>query len=254
MSQHWRLIPALTAAGTTQMAIDRWLLEQLIAARQPPVLRFYQWFPAAISLGYHQTEWPEQWRHLTWQGIPIELVRRPSGGRAVLHQGDLTYAIAMPLTTSRQAAYQQICDALIAAWRRLDVDLHYGTAGRSYRHQANCFALATPADLVTSSGYKLIGSAQLRRDRYLLQHGSIQLWPDLALGQQVFGPDSMPKTSRPKAIPLQPDAAFLGHLQQLIQDELARSLQIEFTVQPLTAVEQTAIEAQAAPLRNPAGF
>ncbi|MEO1299948.1 MAG: lipoate--protein ligase family protein, partial [Cyanobacteria bacterium J06636_16] len=78
------------------MAVDTWLLDQLIAGQQPPTLRFYRWRPAAISLGYHQKRWPATWRALSWQDQPVDLVKRPTGGRAVLHQGDLTYAIALP--------------------------------------------------------------------------------------------------------------------------------------------------------------
>jgi len=245
MRQQWRLIPTMVAAGATQMAIDAWLLDQLIEGQQRPTLRFYHWSPIALSLGYHQKRWPEHWHELTWQGPPVDLVRRPTGGRAVLHQGDLTYAIAMPLVGPRQAAYRQICDALMAAWHQLKVDLRYGAAGSSYRWQANCFALATPADLVTASGYKLIGSAQLRRDRSLLQHGSMRLWPNWQLYQQVFGAAAVPTVPRPGVIPAQPDAGFLAHLEQLIQQELARSLQIEFEVAALSAAERQAIAARS---------
>ena len=246
MSQKGRLIPSMLATGTRHMALDGWMLDQLIEHRQPPILRFYRWSTATISLGYHQKQWPQHWKYLTWQGQPVELVRRPTGGRAVLHQGDLTYAIVLPLIGQRQTAYQQICGALISAWQRLQVPLGYGTAGRSYRHQDNCFALSTPADLVTASGDKLIGSAQLRRDRYVLQHGSIRLWPDPALEQQVFGSHAtLPKESL-AGIPSQPDNLFLNRLEQLIQEELARVLQIDFQPQPLSLVETAEIEARAA--------
>ncbi|NEQ44863.1 MAG: lipoate--protein ligase family protein [Leptolyngbya sp. SIOISBB] len=246
MNRQGRLIPSMTAAGASHMAIDSWMLDQLIDDNQPPILRFYRWSTASISLGYHQKQWPQHWQHLTWQSQTVELVRRPTGGRAVLHQGDLTYAIVLPLVGKRQDAYQQICNALISAWQRLEVPLDYGTAGHSYRYQDNCFALSTPADLVTASGEKLIGSAQLRRDRYLLQHGSIQLWPEPTLYQQVFGTDAMPPQHRPSTIPAQPHDQFLETLEELIQAELMRSLQIEFTPQPLSPLEQTEIAARSA--------
>ncbi|HEY9649888.1 MAG TPA: lipoate--protein ligase family protein, partial [Coleofasciculaceae cyanobacterium] len=75
------------------MAIDQWLLEQHRIGNHPPVVRFYTWASPTISLGYHQRRWPVFWQQLTWQGIPLDLVRRPTGGRAVLHQGDLTYMV-----------------------------------------------------------------------------------------------------------------------------------------------------------------
>ena len=85
------LIPLLSASGRVQMAIDQWLLQQHLAGKNPPTLRFYTWAPAAISLGYHQRRWPELWQQLFWEGQPLELVRRPSGGRGGLHPGGWSY-------------------------------------------------------------------------------------------------------------------------------------------------------------------
>ncbi|MBE9169049.1 lipoate--protein ligase family protein [Pleurocapsales cyanobacterium LEGE 06147] len=183
----WRLIPLLEAPGEVQMAIDRWLLEKHRKGQHPPTLRFYTWSPAAISLGYHQREYPPYWRELLWQGKPLEIVRRPTGGRAVLHQGDLTYAaIASAMPGKRLEVYKQICQFLIDGWRSLGVELYYGTAAREYIDNPNCFATATSADLVTATGEKAIGSAQLRRGKAILQHGSMMLSTDRALFEQLF--------------------------------------------------------------------
>ncbi len=169
------------------MALDSWLLAQHLQGKQPSTLRFYTWKPAAISLGYHQHHWPGHWQHLTWQGEPLSLIRRPTGGRAVLHQGDLTYAVVMSgLPINRLQAYRSICEFLIQGWRSLGVELQYGQVGRSYIHNPNCFSTATGADLVLADGSKLIGSAQLRRGSGALQHGSMRLCTDPALHQQVF--------------------------------------------------------------------
>ncbi|VXD16053.1 Biotin/lipoate A/B protein ligase (fragment) [Planktothrix serta PCC 8927] len=146
-SKVWRLIPVLKASGHLQMAIDHWLFKQHQQGKHPPTLRFYLWESATISLGYHQKHWPSHWQQLTWQNQPLELVKRPTGGRAVLHQGDLTYAvITSELPENRQVAYQILCQFLIAGWRSLGYELHYGTAGRGYIHNPNCFATATSAD------------------------------------------------------------------------------------------------------------
>lgn len=186
--QIWRLIPLLEANGDVQMAIDRWLLQQHILEQCPPVLRFYTWLPSAISLGYHQRNYPPTWENLVWNGQKLDLVRRPTGGRGVLHHGDLTYAvITSGLSGSRMEAYKQICEFLIQGWRNLGVDLHYGDAGRGYIHNPNCFGTATSADLVRSDGSKLIGSAQLRKNGAILQHGSMVLNPDGKLFNKVFG-------------------------------------------------------------------
>lgn len=236
----WRLMPEIIASGATHMAIDAWVLDQLIHQQHEPTLRFYRWQPAAISLGYHQKRWPEHWQTLHWQEKPLDLVRRPTGGRAVLHQGDFTYAITLPmLSDRRQDLYRHICDALIAAWQRLGVPLRYGTAGRGYRHEPNCFATATTADLVTDAGYKLIGSAQLRRERSLLQHGSMRLWPDRALHRQVFG-EAVSEAGPPTVIPEQPSDEWLQQLVELIAAAIQQSLGVTFNPKPLTVTEQQA--------------
>jgi lipoate---protein ligase len=183
----WRFLPLIETSGVMQMTIDEWLLEKHRQGNHPPTLRFYTWKSATISLGYHQKNYPEYWLNLTWQGELIELVQRPSGGRAVLHQGDLTYAvISSELGGKRRESYEKICQFLIEGWRNLGMNLYYGNAGRGYIHNPNCFGTATDADLVTEEGYKLIGSAQLRRDRAILQHGSMRLNPDVGLFEEVF--------------------------------------------------------------------
>lgn len=227
------------------MAIDRWLLEQHVLGLHPPVLRFYTWEPIAISLGYHQRQIPDAWAKLTWQGNRVELVRRPSGGRAVLHQGDLTYAVitsAMPIR--RIEAYERLCKFLIAGWRSLGVTLNYGTVRRGYIHNPSCFGSATGADLVMPDGTKLIGSAQFRRGDAILQHGSMRLCPDPDLFKRVFD------------VPLEPlqlpwELGFsLDHTQLLpaitsIVDALTiaacECFGIHLVIQPLSEQERTAI-------------
>lgn len=171
-----------------QMAIDRYLLEQHQLGKHPPSLRFYTWQPAAISLGYHQKEYPPAWNNLTWQGQPLDIIRRPTGGRAVLHQGDLTYAVVTSIPGGKRLeVYKQICQFLIAGWRSLGVNLDYGNATKEYIQHHNCFATATGSDLVTARGNKVIGSAQLRRRQTILQHGSMILDTDSKLYSRVFG-------------------------------------------------------------------
>nr|WP_228059669.1 biotin/lipoate A/B protein ligase family protein [Plectonema radiosum] len=189
ISQTWRLIPFLQANGKLQMAIDQWLLQQHQSGH-PPSLRFYTWSPSAISLGYHQRNYSEHWQNLTWKGEQIDLIRRPTGGRAVLHKGDLTYAVVTSgLSGSRIEMYKKICEFLIEGWQNLGIELDYGVAGRGYIKNPNCFGTATVADLVTVDGSKLIGSAQLRRGNVVLQHGSMNFKPDVELFKKVFGED-----------------------------------------------------------------
>lgn len=183
----WRILPLLIAPGHVQMAIDEWLLDRHREGALPSTLRFYQWAPAAVSLGYHQRHIPEHWRSLVWQGQAVDLVRRPSGGRAVLHEGDLTFAvITSGLAGDRTQVYETLCQFLIEGWRSLGVSLHLGQAGRGYIHNPNCFGTATAADLLLPDGTKFIGCAQLRRGNAILQHGSMRLNPSTALYEQVF--------------------------------------------------------------------
>jgi len=233
--QVWRLIPLLEATGNVQMAIDGWLLEQHHLGKHPPTLRFYTWSPPAISLGYHQRQYPEYWQHLIWQGEKLDLVRRPTGGRAVLHQGDLTYAvITSGLMGSRLQVYEKICEFLIQGWRSLGVELHYGTAGRGYIHNPNCFGTATGADLVLPDGVKLIGSAQLRRSGVILQHGSIRLQPDAELFAQVFGTEYFTNVQLPQSLSIE---KIISALVAAAYD----CFDIQLVVQPLSEDEWQAI-------------
>lgn len=235
----WRLIPLLDAPGNIQMAIDQWLLEQHQCGKHPPTLRFYTWSPLAISLGYHQHKYPQDWQKLIWEGEKIDLVRRPTGGRAVLHQGDLTYAVVTSgLPANRVQAYVKICEFLIQGWRSLGIDLHYGKAGRGYIHNPNCFGTATGADLVTIDGSKFIGSAQLRKGDFILQHGSINLHPDTNLFFRVFGTEFGSNIQLPKHLTRE---KIITALVAAARDCFATHLQL----QPLSQEEWRAIEERS---------
>lgn len=224
----WRLIPPIEAPGKIQMAIDSWLLQQYILGHIPPILRFYTWLNPTISLGYHQRYYPEHWHNLTWQNCSIDLIKRPTGGRGVLHQGDLTYAIvASGFVGNRMKVYQQICQFLIDGWRSLEVELCYGTAGTGYIHNPNCFGTATSADLVCVDGYKLIGSAQLIQSGAILQHGSMRLDPDLGLFEQVFG-ESI--SSPPRSI----ISLNIAMIVDILVNAAANHFKVEFKIEPLT--------------------
>ncbi|MEL6815288.1 MAG: lipoate--protein ligase family protein, partial [Cyanobacteria bacterium J06598_3] len=233
----WRLIPSFEGTGLEQMAIDSWLLDQHVKGLQPPSLRFYTWRSPTLSLGYHQRQFPEAWKTLQWQGQPVDLVRRPTGGRAVLHQGDLTYAlITSGLKGSRREVYQQLCQFLIEGWQTLGISLAFGAARRGYIHNPNCFGTATAADLVMDDGYKLIGSAQVYRNGCVLQHGSIRLRPDTALFQLIFGEQV--------SLPNLPKALRAVENQHKITAALTKAAEVQFLStfqsQPLTPAEKAA--------------
>ncbi len=176
------------------MAIDAWLLERMVGGeRTGPLLRFYRWSQPTLSLGKHQRVIEERWLRLAGEGR-LDLVRRPSGGSAVLHGGDLTYALLWPdPPRQRREAYRLCCAWLREAFAALGQPLEFGAAP-ARADQPHCFASSTAADLVHRGGVKRIGSAQLWRGGSLLQHGSVLLEPDDALWQAVFAeaPPALP--------------------------------------------------------------
>lgn len=239
----WRLIPLLETHGKLQMAIDKWLLTQHQNNHHPPTLRFYTWNPTAISLGVSQKHhFPTHWQNIIYEGKPLDLVKRPSGGRAVLHQGDLTYAvITSHLEGNLDQVYRQICQFLILGWRKLGVELYLGQPERQHLRSRsgisvrspNCFKLATNADLVDSQGNKFIGSAQLKKDKFTLQHGSMMLKSDLELFERVFN------TLPPKAII--PDFLSLDEIILTLTEAAAECFNCQFVIQPLSNEEMTEI-------------
>jgi lipoate-protein ligase A len=227
-----RALPLTRLGGTWQMAIDSWLLDQ-----GRPALRLYRWQRPCLSLGRHQTRLPERWQELA-AGGRIELVRRPSGGAAVLHGGDLSYALVWPDPPGqRQEAYRLACHWLQQAFGALGQPLRFGDQPAGLA-AASCFATRTVADLVHGDGSKRIGSAQLWRGGVLLQHGSIQMAPDGQLWRQLFG-------RQPPALPPLPVGP--GELEEALMAAAARWLVLPpLQQQPLSAAELTAIAGRLA--------
>ncbi|MBD2232290.1 lipoate--protein ligase family protein [Phormidium tenue FACHB-1052] len=226
------------------MAIDTWLLDQHLHHGHPPTLRFYAWNPAAISLGASQRrQMPDHWQDLVWQGQPVELVQRPTGGRGVLHQGDLTYGLVTSnIDGSRDQAYRFLCQFLITGWAKLGVALAFGQPSRDYGRSHNCFALATSADLVDAQGYKAIGSAQLRRGSCLLQHGSMGLMTDDELWQQVFQTPAPPANQAQLAVR---QGLTISKIIESLTQAAENCFDCQLIAQPLAEREWVAIAALA---------
>jgi lipoate-protein ligase A len=222
-------------SGAVQMAIDAWLFNQCEQGKHPPTLRFYTWVPPALSLGYSQKKWSDQWYHLYYQGRKLDLVRRPTGGRAVLHQGDLTYALITSAYKGKSwGIYEKIANFLIQGWQKLGIELDYGLAGRGYIHNPSCFNTATAADLVTKDGSKLIGSAQRRGKSAILQHGSIILATDKDLYQQIF------QQSAPWQTPLcqvQTQQEYITKIIDALIETAPEYFGIELITQPFSDLE-----------------
>jgi lipoyl(octanoyl) transferase len=185
MAADWRLILGAGdrtrlrgASGARNMAVDHALLEAVQAGGRP-VLRLYCWQPACLSLGRNQRALGV-YDPAAAAARGIDIVRRPTGGLAVLHDSEVTYCVLAPvaLLGGPRTAYEAINHALVAALRTLGVgaELAGGAAPRSPVADTAepCFQ-APGAGEVTASGRKLVGSAQRCEGRALLQHGSLLL-------------------------------------------------------------------------------
>ena len=170
-------------SGSLNMEIDAQMLENAVANYEKNILfRLYGWSPKCISLGRNQKD-----DFLTGE---IEAVRRLTGGRALLHDDEITYccvapADAIPNGQSVVDSYKYISGILIDFFRTLGVELDFGENKRVSTHYDYCMLLSTGAD-VCYKGQKIIGSAQCRKNGYILQHGSILFGYDKSLLENLF--------------------------------------------------------------------
>ncbi len=183
--------------GATNMAVDEALLQSCIAGEAGfPALRLFAWRTPTLSIGIMQ-EVEADVDCEVLAGLHIPLVRRPTGGRAVLHEFELTYSIVGnerdPLLSGNVVeSYRKISDALVAALGCLGLQATLAPPGSHHvadHHAASCFE--QPADYeVSVGGRKVIGSAQARRHGCILQQGSILLGLDVCKLVSVLRFDS----------------------------------------------------------------
>jgi len=193
-SRAWRLIVEGEADGASNMATDEAMLGAYDGERRdaPPTLRIYGWRPAAISLGRHQGA-ARAYDDTVIAREGIDVVRRPTGGGAVLHEFERTYAVAgsfgrPPFDGGPVAVYRTIATAIARALTRLGARvaaLEPAVRTRSARG-ASCFE-AIGAWEIAAGGRKLVGSAQARRRGAVLQHGSIPIRLEAARLARVLG-------------------------------------------------------------------
>ena len=180
----WRLIlEEQPRSGAANMAMDQALAEAAAAGNSPPTLRLYRWQPPAISLGRHQPISEIDLETVFARGY--DLVRRPTGGRAILHTDELTYAVTAPADEPRVAgslmdAYLRLSNALLKGLQAIGLaaDKAGGDVRAGKDVSAACFEVPSAYE-ITAHGRKLVGSAQSRRAGYVLQHGSLPLVGDL---------------------------------------------------------------------------
>jgi lipoate-protein ligase A len=182
MSDAWRLLVDAPADGAWNMAVDEILLDGVAAGAAPPTLRFYEWMPACLSLGYFQP-----FNVVDTDGcrrLGVDVVRRPTGGRAILHDRELTYSVVLPASLLGHdggvlPSYYRLSLALQDGLRRLGVaaTLAPESAGIGpTAHGPVCFDRPSAHEILLQ-GRKLVGSAQMRRGGAILQHGSILIEP-----------------------------------------------------------------------------
>jgi lipoate-protein ligase A len=229
-STTWRLIIDGDLPGARNMARDVAMLEAVSKGESPPTLRLYGWDPPCLTLGRHQGTEAADFDFCSAESIDI--VRRPTGGRALLHHLELTYAVAAPLGVGPlprglQDAYRLICGAVVRAMQALGVDAEL-TGGDvnlrlpGPRSTAPCFETPAGGEVVVG-GRKLIGSAMRAHGPAILQHGAILIDWDGRLQAGSMG---------------LPDDSSLRPRITTIHDELGRNLE-------RSKLEKTLVEAIA---------
>ncbi len=165
------------------MAVDESILEHIGRGEALPTLRLYAWNPPCLSLGHAQPFTDVDVTRLKDHGW--EVVRRATGGRAILHTDELTYSVIAPGNEPRVEgsvleSYNRLAQALLLAVQKLElpVEMKEGKADTSTTSNPVCFEVPSTYE-ITVNGKKLIGSAQARKKDGVLQHGSLPLTGDL---------------------------------------------------------------------------
>lgn len=223
----WRLLDHGPGPPRWNMAVDEALRRSHAEAGGPPTLRFYQWSRPTLSLGAGQ-KLPDQLSSARLEALGLAVVRRPTGGRAVLHGSDLTYCVVAGekegFPPSVRAVYQRLRRGLQAGLARLGVPTSPGPPQGRNPHGVHCFAGAASGDL-TWQGKKFLGSAQVWQGRTFLQHGAILLTVQLDVWRQILETSDReavgPVTSLAEILGAPPPLrALKAALQQGFQEEL----------------------------------
>ena len=182
-------IPYEVKTGFENMQIDNNLLENAIKNQQKePVFRLYGWSPACVSLGRNQKSDFLDENFL--RENKIDITKRLTGGRALLHDDEITYSFICAVSylkngCSVMESYKEISQILINAFQKVGIELDFGGVKKYKGHLDYCMLVSTGADLCWN-GKKLIGSAQFRKNDYILQHGSILYDYKIDLLEKIF--------------------------------------------------------------------
>lgn len=183
MKASWRLIVDGEADGATNMAVDEAVLAAMLDGASPPTLRFYAWSPPCLSLGRSQPL--TEVDLAACQASGVQVVRRATGGRAILHTDELTYSIVLAQADPRAEggvveSYRRLSEGLLAGLDRLGIQAVQAVGQRKAEGDLTAICFDTPSDYeITTGGRKLIGSAQWRARGGVLQHGTLPLYGDI---------------------------------------------------------------------------
>ncbi len=184
MKEKWRILIDGNHGYAMNMAIDEAIMRMVAEGKSEPTIRFYGWEPPTLSIGYHQKVASEvDLAELEKRGYGF--VRRPTGGRAVLHKEEITYSVVAPIGGSLEGSVTEIYLRISEALRDglllmgVNAELEKGKlSSDEQRKTANpCFTSTSRFEL-SCEGKKIVGSAQVRKDGTFLQHGSILLHCD----------------------------------------------------------------------------
>lgn len=184
-----KFVPYEVLTGQENMQKDSDLLDFAILEKLDyPIFRLYGWRPACISLGRNQQDSFIDKKFL--KDTNIDLVKRLTGGRALLHDDEITYSFICPVSYLKHGenvtkSYIEISQILIDKFAKLGIELDFGGAKPVNTKFDYCMLISTGADLCYK-GKKLIGSAQCRKEGYILQHGSILYSYNRELLEKIF--------------------------------------------------------------------
>lgn len=187
MAEIWRFIDSAANTGAVNMAMDESLALAAEKEQFTPTLRVYRWQPYTISIGYHQKLEDLDTQKCRQDGIG--LVKRPTGGRAILHAEEITYCVVLPASSPYYSdrilsSYKLLSDALVQGLMLLSPAIQFdqteASAGPELKRGSinlPCFSTTIQHE-IAARGKKLVGSAQRRYNNVLLQHGSILIGPE----------------------------------------------------------------------------
>ena len=210
-----KLIKYSVHTGKENMQIDSDLLESAIKnSSAEPVFRLYGWCPKCVSIGRNQND-----DFLTEN---IDSVRRLTGGRALLHDDEVTYSCISPISAIPNGetvtqSYKYISGILIDFFKTLGISLDFGENKKVSTHFDYCMLISTGAD-VCFNGEKIIGSAQFRKNGYILQHGSILFDYDKELLEKLFKEEVKGITTVKEILPELSKEDFINKLETFISE------------------------------------